>query len=97
MAEAAVAEGIEAVVLAEDDRAETADPEVFIGGVGEGVPVVASVACDTLMKLGVGFAVHGEACLDGCNEERGVIEAVFPREDKLLFCRLRGQFGIGRD
>ncbi len=67
-AKAAMAEGVEAVVLFEDDRAEAADEEILGGCVGEGVPVVAAVSSDALVKLGVGFAVHCEAGLDAGDE-----------------------------
>ncbi len=90
-AETTMAESVEAVVLMEDDGAEAADPEVFVGGVGEGVPVVAAVADGALMKLRVRFAVHGEACLNSRDEEGGVVEAVLPGEDELFFG------GLGRE
>ena len=52
-AEAAVTESVKAVVLFEDDGPETADHKVFVDCVGECVPVVATVACDTLMEFWV--------------------------------------------
>lgn len=97
MADGAVAEGVEAVVLTEDDRAEAADHEVLVRGVGEGVPVVAGVAFDALMELRVRIVVHGEACLDGGEDERGVVEAVLTGEEELLFCGLGCELGACRD
>jgi len=96
-AEAAVAKGVEAAILSKGDGAEAADHEVFIGGVGEGVPVVARVASGALMKLGVGVAVHGDAGLDASDEERGVVEAVLCGEGQLFFGRLGRQLGVSRD
>ena len=92
-----MAEGVEAVVLMEDNRAEAPDHEVFGGCIGEGVPVVAGVAFYSLMELGIGVAVHGKACLDAGDEEGGVVEGVVTGGDELLFGGLRGKLDIGGD
>ena len=90
-----MAHSVEAIVLMEDDRTHSTDHEVFVGRVSEGVPVVSSVTDGTLVKFGVGFAVHGEAGLNACDEEGGIVEAVFCRESQLLLCCLGWQFRVG--
>ena len=92
-----MAEGVEAVVLMEEDGADATDHEVFVGRVGEGVPVVAAVTRDSLMKFGVGVAVHGEAGLDAGDEEGGVVEAILACEDELFFRCLRRELGVCGD
>ena len=75
-AEAAVAEGVEAIVLVEEDGADATDQEVFARRVSKSVPVVLAVTLDALAKLGVGLTVHGEAGLDAGDEEGRIVEAV---------------------
>ena len=75
--EAAMAQGVEAVVLMEDDGADAGDKEVFIGRVSERVPVITGVAGGALMEFGVGVAAHGDPRLKADDDEGGVVEAVF--------------------
>src|SRR6266851_3612779 len=81
----------------EDDRAETADHEVFGRRVGERVPVVAGVAFHSLVEFGVGGTVHGEACLYAGDEERGVVEGVLTGDDELVFCAHGWKLHVGGD
>jgi len=92
-----VAQGIEAIVLMEDDGADATDQEVFVGRIGQRVPVVAAVADDALVKLGVGVAVLGETGLDAGDEEGRVVKAVFDRKSELCFWCLGRQLRIGGD
>ena len=78
---AAMTQGVEAVVLVEENGTKAADHEIFVCSVCEGVPVVLAVSFEALMKFGVGVTVHREASLDAGDEERGVVEAVLGRED----------------
>jgi len=64
LAKAAMAHGVEAVVLVEDNGADAADKEVFVGCVSQGMPVVSGVTCGALVKLGVGITVHRDAGLN---------------------------------
>ena len=64
LAEASMAHGVEAVVLVEDNGADAADKEVFVGCVSQGMPVVSGVTCGALVKLGVGITVHRDAGLN---------------------------------
>ena len=92
-----MAEGVEAGVLVEEDGIGAADHEVFVGGVGEGVPVVAAVADKALVELGDGVAVHGEAGLDAGDEEGGVVEAVAGCQDELFLRGYGGELGVCGD
>ena len=89
-----MAEGIEAWVLTEDGGVDAADQKVFVGGVGESVPVVAAVTDGAVAKLGVGVAVQGEASLNTCDQERRVVEAIAGRQMELLFWRHGRQLGV---
>ena len=64
-----MAQGVEAIVLVEDDGADSTDKEVLAGRVSQSVPVVLAVALKALAKLGVGLTVHGEAGLNAGDEE----------------------------
>ena len=92
-----MAHGVEAVVLAEDNRADAADKEVFVGCVSQGMPVVSGVTCGALVKLGVGITVHSDAGLNAGDDEGGVVEAVFGSKSQFLFCCLGRQFHVGGD
>jgi len=92
-----VTEGVKAVVLFEDDGTEAAYPEVFVDGIGEGVPVVAAVSFEALVKFGVGVAVHGETSLNAGDEEGGVVEGVLAGDEELLLRRHGRQLGVGGD
>ncbi len=56
-----------------------------------------AVSASVLVKLGVGVAVHGDAGLDAREEERGVVEAVFRSEGKLLSWSLGRQLCVSGD
>jgi hypothetical protein len=95
--EAAVAEGVIAVVLVGDGGDDGFDEEVFAGLVDGCVPEVAAVgdAASTELGVRVGFeVVAGEG--QG-NEEGGVVEGVFAGGDELVFHRLGWEFNIGAD
>ena len=89
-----MAEGVEAGVLAEDDRIGSADHEVFDGGVGEGVPVVTSITDGAVAELGIRVAVQSEASLDTCDQERGVVEAVAGCQVEFFLWRHGRELGI---
>jgi len=97
LTEAAVAEGIEAVVLVEEYGSGAADHEVLVRSVGKGVPVVSGVAFDALVELGVGVTIHCEAGLNRGYEERRVVEAVLGCEGQFFFWRLGRQFYVSGD
>ena len=97
LAEAAMAQRVEAVVLTKDDRADASDKEVFIGRVGERMPVVTGVAGGALMELGVGVAAHRDPRLKADDDEGGVVEAVFGGQGEFLFYSLGRQLYVGRD
>ncbi len=89
-----MAEGVEAGVLAEDGGVDTADQKVFVGGIGESVPVVAAVTDGAVSELGVGVAVEGEASLDARDQERRVVEAIAGCQKDLLFGRQGRELGV---
>ena len=92
-----MAEGVEAGVLSEDGGVDTADQKVFVGGIGESVPVVAAVTDGAVSELGVGVAVEGEASLDARDQERRVVEAIAGCQMDLLFWRHGWKFGVCGD
>lgn len=97
LAEAAVTKRIEAIVLTEDDRPDTADHKVLVSRVGQRMPVVTAVADYALVKFRIGLVIHRKACLKGCKEEGRIVEAVMAGGDELLSGGLRPKIDIRRD
>ena len=97
LAEAAMPHGVEAVVLVEGNGTDAAHKKVFVGCISQSMPVVSSVTCGALMKLGVGITVHRDAGLNAGDYEGGVVETVFGGKSQFLFCCLRRQFRVGGD
>ncbi len=72
--EAAVAEGVEAVVLVSDGRDDEFDHVVFDGLVGGGVPEVAGIAEASSSELRRGVAGETDGCDGGGNHDGRVVE-----------------------
>ncbi len=82
------------IVLMKRGGKDSFDPEVFVGCIRKGVPVIARIACRTLMELRGGFGRHVDASLGPDEDEGGVVEAVLKCSGELLSRRLSGEMCV---
>ncbi len=95
--EAAVAEGVVAVILMGEGGDDGFDEEVFAGLVDGRVPEVAAVGDAAGAELGVGVALEVVAGDGQGDEDGGVVEGVFGGGDVFLLDGLGRQLDVGAD
>jgi len=95
--EAAVAEGVVAIVLMGDGRDDGFDEEVFAGLVDDGVPEVTAVGDAAVTELGIRVAFEVVAGDGEGDKDGGVIKRIFKGSGELLLDGLGREFDVGTD
>src|SRR6202007_812255 len=94
--EAAVPQRVIARILVKGRRQNGLDPVVFVYLIREGVPIVATIAGCTLVKLRIRILHLRYTCEYSDKNKSGIIEAILSGANEFFFRRLRRKLCVRR-